>query len=63
VSLAVNTQHVTSARSAKNQARHAALGSFVGAVVDWYDFLALGCLLSVLVAAKMKTREDALSKP
>jgi MHS family shikimate/dehydroshikimate transporter-like MFS transporter len=48
VSLAANTQHVTSARSAKNQARHAALGSFVGAVVDWYDFLLYGIVAAII---------------
>ncbi len=36
------------ARRARNQARKAALGSFVGAVVDWYDFLLYGIVAALV---------------
>ena len=31
-----------------SRARRAALGSFAGAVVDWYDFLLYGITLSLI---------------
>ncbi|ATF87736.1 shikimate transporter [Burkholderia gladioli] len=39
------------ARRARNQARKAALGSFVGAVVDWYDFLLYGIVAALVFNA------------
>ncbi|WP_186027278.1 shikimate transporter [Burkholderia gladioli] len=39
------------ARRARNQARKAALGSFVGAVVDWYDFLPYGIVAALVFNA------------
>ena len=42
--------------AAEKQARRAALSSFVGAVIDWYDFLLYG-----LVAALVFNSEDRKS--
>ncbi|WP_420954767.1 shikimate transporter [Burkholderia gladioli] len=39
------------ARRARNQARKAALGSFVGAVVNWYDFLLYGIVAALVFNA------------
>ncbi|NIF73151.1 shikimate transporter [Burkholderia sp. Ap-962] len=39
------------AHRARNQARKAALGSFVGAVVDWYDFLLYGIVAALVFNA------------
>ncbi len=39
------------ARRARNQARKAALGSFAGAVVDWYDFLLYGIAAALVFNA------------
>lgn len=41
-----------------SRARRAALGSFAGAVVDWYDFLLYG-----ITAALVFNREFSASKP
>ncbi|WP_370577250.1 MFS transporter [Paraburkholderia fungorum] len=38
--------------SARSQARKAALGSFVGAVVDWYDFLLYGIVAALVFNAE-----------
>ena len=38
----------TFVRSEKSRARKAALGSFVGAVVDWYDFLLYGIVAAII---------------
>lgn len=38
----------TTVRSEKSRARQAALGSFVGAVVDWYDFLLYGIVAAII---------------
>jgi MHS family shikimate/dehydroshikimate transporter-like MFS transporter len=38
----------TFVRSDKSRARKAALGSFVGAVVDWYDFLLYGIVAAII---------------
>ncbi|WP_246794498.1 shikimate transporter [Burkholderia perseverans] len=39
------------AQRARSQARKAALGSFVGAVVDWYDFLLYGIVAALVFNA------------
>ncbi|MCM2495640.1 shikimate transporter [Burkholderia glumae] len=39
------------AQRARSQARKAALGSFVGAVVDWYDFLLYGIVAALIFNA------------
>jgi hypothetical protein len=38
-------------RAARSRARKAALGSFVGAVVDWYDFLLYGIVAALVFNA------------
>ncbi|NML30286.1 shikimate transporter [Paraburkholderia antibiotica] len=39
-------------RHARSQARKAALGSFIGAVVDWYDFLLYGIVAALVFNAE-----------
>lgn len=41
-------EHDTSVLTSEQQARRAALGSFVGAVVDWYDFLLYGIVAALV---------------
>ncbi|WP_028222245.1 MFS transporter, partial [Paraburkholderia oxyphila] len=41
-----------SASRSRSQARKAALGSFVGAVVDWYDFLLYGIVAALVFNAE-----------
>ncbi|HEX7911525.1 MAG TPA: shikimate transporter [Paraburkholderia sp.] len=43
-----STEAHTPVRSEKSRARQAALGSFVGAVVDWYDFLLYGIVAAII---------------
>ena len=43
---------ITDNRAARSQARKAALGSFVGAVVDWYDFLLYGIVAALVFNAE-----------
>ena len=44
--------------SSLNRARRAALGSFAGAVVDWYDFLLYG-ITAALVLTTSSSRKSA----
>lgn len=46
-----NSMHTASLQPAKGQAQRAALGSFVGAVVDWYDFLLYGIVAALVFNA------------
>ncbi|MDR3387482.1 MAG: MFS transporter, partial [Rudaea sp.] len=39
-------------RTARSRARKAALGSFIGAVVDWYDFLLYGIVAALVFNAE-----------
>ena len=52
MTLAIHTPHSapdsTPADASKSRARKAALGSFVGAVVDWYDFLLYGIVAALI---------------
>lgn len=48
MTVVLNTSRAVPLRSAGNRARHAALGSFVGAVVDWYDFLLYGIVAAII---------------
>src|SRR3984957_1149515 len=48
MTIALNPLQATSAPGAKSRARKAALGSFVGAVVDWYDFLLYGIIAALI---------------
>jgi MHS family shikimate/dehydroshikimate transporter-like MFS transporter len=43
---------VAAQRNARSQARKAALGSFIGAVVDWYDFLLYGIVAALVFNAE-----------
>jgi MHS family shikimate/dehydroshikimate transporter-like MFS transporter len=45
---ATDTLGAAGANHAKSRARKAALGSFVGAVVDWYDFLLYGIVAALV---------------
>ncbi|WP_323120265.1 shikimate transporter [Burkholderia alba] len=49
---AFDTLDTARASHAKRQARKAALGSFVGAVVDWYDFLLYGIVAALVFNAE-----------
>lgn len=42
--------------SSLNRARRAALGSFAGAVVDWYDFLLYGITAALVFNASSSRR-------
>jgi MHS family shikimate/dehydroshikimate transporter-like MFS transporter len=48
MTIAINPPQATTARNPKSRARKAALGSFVGAVVDWYDFLLYGIIAALI---------------
>src|ERR1700761_2288694 len=48
MTIAINPPQATTARNPKSRARKAALGSFVGAVVDWYDFLLYGIVAAII---------------
>ncbi|RKP58699.1 shikimate transporter [Pararobbsia silviterrae] len=48
MTLAINTPVSASAGTSASRARKAALGSFVGAVVDWYDFLLYGIVAALI---------------
>ncbi len=48
MTIAFNPLQATTVRSVKSRARKAALGSFVGAVVDWYDFLLYGIVAALI---------------
>lgn len=41
-------KHTPAQNRSRNQARKAALGSFIGAVVDWYDFLLYGIVAALV---------------
>ncbi|EGD01057.1 shikimate transporter, partial [Burkholderia sp. TJI49] len=43
-----DTLDAAAGRRARSQARKAAVGSFVGAVVDWYDFLLYGIVAALV---------------
>ncbi|WP_028229231.1 shikimate transporter [Paraburkholderia ferrariae] len=45
---AFDTLDASAARRSPSQARRAAIGSFVGAVVDWYDFLLYGIVAALV---------------
>ncbi|MGN6319531.1 shikimate transporter [Trinickia sp.] len=46
-----NSIHTANLQPAKGQAQRAAVGSFVGAVVDWYDFLLYGIVAALVFNA------------
>ena len=48
MTLAIPTPVPASPDTTKSRARKAALGSFVGAVVDWYDFLLYGIVAALI---------------
>ncbi|MFP6561738.1 shikimate transporter [Paraburkholderia sp. B3] len=45
---AFDTPDATASRRSPSRARRAAIGSFVGAVVDWYDFLLYGIVAALV---------------
>ena len=45
---AIDTLDAVATNRARSQARKAAIGSFVGAVVDWYDFLLYGIVAALV---------------
>ncbi|MBN3727880.1 shikimate transporter [Burkholderia sp. Ac-20379] len=49
---ALDSLDKASAQRARTQARKAAIGSFVGAVVDWYDFLLYGIVAALVFNAE-----------
>lgn len=51
-STTIPTAAMADNRKARSQARKAALGSFVGAVVDWYDFLLYGIVAALVFNAE-----------
>jgi MHS family shikimate/dehydroshikimate transporter-like MFS transporter len=52
MSTTLQTAAMADNRAARNQARKAALGSFIGAVVDWYDFLLYGIVAALVFNAE-----------
>jgi len=46
-----NSIHTANLQPAKGQAQRAAVDSFVGAVVDWYDFLLYGIVAALVFNA------------
>jgi MHS family shikimate/dehydroshikimate transporter-like MFS transporter len=48
MTIAIQPVNVVSVDLDKSRARKAALGSFVGAVVDWYDFLLYGIIAAIV---------------
>lgn len=44
----------------QSQARKAAIGSFVGAVVDWYDFLLYGIVAALVFNAEFLDRKSVV---
>src|ERR1700754_2964546 len=48
MSTTIPTAATANHRKARDRARKAALGSFVGAVVDWYDFLLYGIVAALI---------------
>ena len=48
MTIAIQPVDVASIDLDKSRARKAALGSFVGAVVDWYDFLLYGIIAAIV---------------
>src|ERR1700754_3343270 len=52
MSTTIPTAATANHRKARDQARKAALGSFVGAVVDWYDFLLYGIVAALVFNAE-----------
>ena len=45
---AIQPSDVATVDRERSRARKAALGSFVGAVVDWYDFLLYGIIAAIV---------------
>jgi MHS family shikimate/dehydroshikimate transporter-like MFS transporter len=48
MTIAIQPSDVAAVDREKSRARKAALGSFVGAVVDWYDFLLYGIIAAIV---------------
>jgi MHS family shikimate/dehydroshikimate transporter-like MFS transporter len=48
MTIAIQPSDVATVDREKSRARKAALGSFVGAVVDWYDFLLYGIIAAIV---------------
>src|SRR5471030_1672836 len=48
MTIAIQPSDVAAVGREKSRARKAALGSFVGAVVDWYDFLLYGIIAAIV---------------
>jgi MFS transporter, MHS family, shikimate and dehydroshikimate transport protein len=48
MTIAIQPSDVAAVDREKSRARKAALGSFVGAVVDWYDFLLYGIIAAII---------------
>ncbi|WP_158934722.1 shikimate transporter [Burkholderia sp. S171] len=48
MTIAIQSSDVAAVDREKSRARKAALGSFVGAVVDWYDFLLYGIIAAIV---------------
>jgi MHS family shikimate/dehydroshikimate transporter-like MFS transporter len=48
MTIAIQPSDVAAVNREKSRARKAALGSFVGAVVDWYDFLLYGIVAAIV---------------
>src|SRR6202789_2474089 len=48
MTIAIQSSDVAAVDREKSRARRAALGSFIGAVVDWYDFLLYGIIAAIV---------------